>query len=416
MRARFLLLVLAPLTGLGAQAVKSTTRPSAPRPPAGGACASMTSMPSDLVRTPEGMALLRFKRELEGVATVVGRDSAMKWTEARRMFEVQRGIDSLVQVFVRARTADDGQGATFTVRRGDSTVVFNGRTVEGRAITEVLEGAVKAMRPNVEVTLRSLEPQLQAWSSGGARAISRASSTGYLGINLSGSQIRMVTDSGSFTAHCDYPMIEAVDVGSPARQADLRAGDTITAYNGRDVVAQTVNYPQLLVPGKVVRVRVRRDGKAREVPVTVAERPQELVETAFRFVPAPGGMVTSGPARPGSGGVIVRTLPAPTPPTARVVAGNASMMSLLGAQLNAVDDEFAQTLGLEPGILVMRVQAGTPAAEAGLRAGELILAVNGTPARELSLLQRAVSAPGAHDVKLTVTARETPARIVTIRF
>ena len=93
-------------------------------------------------------------------------------------------------------------------------------------------------------------------------------------------------------------------------------------------------------------------------------------------------------------------------------------MTVLGAQLNAVDEEFAQSLGFEPGsgVLVMRVFPGTPAAEAGLRAGEMIRAVNGTPIRELPPIARAVNANSVRDVKLTVSGRDTPPRIVTIRW
>ena len=92
------------------------------------------------------------------------------------------------------------------------------------------------------------------------------------------------------------------------------------------------------------------------------------------------------------------------------------MMTVFGAQLKAVDEEFAQRLGSEPGILVMEVNSGTPAAEAGLRPGETILAVNGVPMKELVLFQRAVRASSAREVKLTVTAKDTPARIVTVRW
>jgi serine protease Do len=263
------------------------------------------------------------------------------------------------------------------------------------------------------VTLRSLEPRMHASNSTGV--VTAASATGYMGVNLSGSQIRMVTDSGVFTAHCDYPMIEAVDVGSPARKADLRAGDTIVAYNNRDIVAYTINYPQLLVPGKPVKVRVKREGKARDVTVTVGERPQEIAENVVRWQPSPGGMITPAPVRGGTYWVGPGAAPAMAP-MPRIVAGNASMIHMFGAQLNAVDEEFGSRLGLEPGILVLEVNKDSPAAAAGLRPGELILAVNGVPTRELVFLQRAVRASGARDVKLTVTAKDAPARIVTIRW
>ena len=105
-RARFIPLLLVPLTGLEAQGGKAIARtPSPSRQPMGGACAAIANVPSVLTSTPEGMALLRFKKELEGVATVfIQRDSAMRG-QARRMVEVQRGVDSLMQAYA-SRAAD----------------------------------------------------------------------------------------------------------------------------------------------------------------------------------------------------------------------------------------------------------------------------------------------------------------------
>ena len=412
-------LLLTPSLPLGAQGTRATARVMPAPPSLNGACAALTSAPSDLVRSPEGRTLLNFKRELDGVATIFEqRGTVLDGMDARRMAEIQRGVDSLMQVFVRYRTGDGSAGSMIAMRRGDSTALLQGRVLQPGMVGESMEHAIKAIRPDIDVTLRALGSQHARWLSMRERSTAKASPSGYLGVSLSGSQIRMVTDSGSFTAHCDYPMIEAVDVGSPARVADLRAGDTVVAYNGRDVVALTVNYPQLLVPGKVIRVRVRRDGKARELPVTVAERPAELAEGSVRFYPAPGRVIATMPSRVSTGGMVVRAMPSPAFVETGMFGftGGASMMVMQGAQLTAVDDEFAQSVGLEPGVLVMRVQPGSRAADAGLRAGDMILAVNGTPVRELLLIQRAIGAPGVREVKLTVAARETPARIVTIRW
>ncbi len=414
-------LLLTAYLPLHAQGTRVTAR-IVPAPPSlNGACAALTSAPSDLVRSPEGRTLLNFKRELDGVATVFEqRGTALDGMEVRRMVEIQRGVDSLMRMFVQYRTGDGSAGHVVTLRRGDSTMVLQGKVLQPGAPwgAESMEHAIKAIRPDIEVTLRALGTQNARLLSMRERSTTKASPSGYLGVSLSGSQIRMVTDSGSFTAHCDYPMIEAVDVGSPARVADLRAGDTVVAYNGRDLVALTVNYPQLLIPGKVIRVRVRRDGKARELPVTVAERPAELTEGSGRFFPAPGGLIVSVPSRAGTGGMVVRAGPTPAFVETGMFGftGGALTMVMQGAQLNAVDDEFAQSFGLEPGVLVMRVQPGSRSADAGLRAGDMIRAVNGTPVRELQLIQRAMGTPGVREVKLTVSARETPARIVTIRW
>ncbi len=375
-----------------------------------GACASLPGAPSELVRSPEGMAVLRLKRELDDAASVYSQKRmSAEAGEVKRMAEMQRGVDSMVQVLVRMHGGEGAAERTIVLRRGDSTAtlrtrvvedkLLSGKALEGRLPFELMDGSNKG----VEVFVRTLEPQVKEFATATARINGKIASSGFLGVNMSGAQIRSISDSGSFTAHCDYPVIESVELGSPAREAGLQAGDTIVAYNGRDVVAQVVNYPQLLVPGKVVKVRVRRDGKAREIPVTVGERPREMTDNfMFRVSPQSSGFTTA----------IVTGTPLPPAP----VTFNVSSGVVLGAQLNAIDEEFAQTLGLEPGLLVMRVQTGSPVAEAGVKAGEVIKTVNGTATRDIRLLQRAAVAPGAHEIRLVVTARAAAPRTVVVRF
>ena len=77
----------------------------------------------------------------------------------------------------------------------------------------------------------------------------------------------------------------------------------------------------------------------------------------------------------------------------------------IGVQIQPVTSEIAENLGLktQQGALVAEPQSGSPAAVAGIAAGDVITAVNGTPvgnARELAR-QIGAMAPGAA-VKLTV--------------
>jgi serine protease Do len=399
------------------------------RPPLSNACAALMNAPSELVRTPEGVALFRFKRELEGLATVFESRVPLEASEARRMSAVQRGVDSLLEVFVRSRSADGTLGPKMKLPRSDSTVItMRGRPLDGMASVEIVGSTAAGGQRNFELNIRALEPQIAAMASAGARIVKSGSTAGYLGVSLSGSQMRIVTDTGVFIAHCEYPMIEAVDVGSPARAAGLTTGDTVLAYNGRDLIAQTVNYPQMLIPGKVVRIRVRRDGKQRELPVTVRERTalgdeSPGVNNVRVFLTNPSRGALPVPAeRTGSFEMFFRDGSTFTGSSSgsgfssspNIVLGGSGTSSLFGAQLVAVDDELAQILTLEPGVLVTRVQPGSPAAEVGLRVGEMIRAVNGVPVRELAPLLRIVNASGAREVKLTVWGRETPVRIVKL--
>ena len=116
-------------------------------------------------------------------------------------------------------------------------------------------------------------------------------------------------------------------------------------------------------------------------------------------------MVRSGS---GSSGVV--------PPPFEALLTGSNMAVLAGAQLVVVDEELAISLGVEPGVRVVRAPTGTPAADAGLRVGDMILAANGVPLRELAPLRKVFSGAGAREVKLTVSARGGSPRIVTIRW
>ena len=105
----------------------------------------------------------------------------------------------------------------------------------------------------------------------------------------------------------------------------------------------------------------------------------------------------------------------PTPGVDVVLRGS-GIGVLMGAQLSVIDDEFAQSMGVEPGILVLRVPPGSPAADAGLKPGEVIRAVNGVPLRELTTLRGALAVPGVREVRLTVSARGAQPRIAVVRF
>jgi len=70
-------------------------------------------------------------------------------------------------------------------------------------------------------------------------------------------------------------LIIDVSEGSPAAVAGLQLGDVITALNGREVTnsSQLQNAVARRTPGTVVRMTVLRDGRDRDVPVTLGERP-----------------------------------------------------------------------------------------------------------------------------------------------
>lgn len=356
------------------------------------ACSQLASSPTMLMQGPEGRALLRFKRELDGaMEVVVQRSDSNRHVDINRLVHAQRDVDSLMQIVVRYKRADGMMSDT--VDR------------DMRVFVRMMDSSTRSSAPNVQAAIRTMQPHITAFSDEArSRLPSRlATPTGYVGMHLSESKIMIVSATGAMINYCDYPVVESVDPSSPAEKAGLTAGDTVLAYNGNDVQRVPVIYNEIFVAGQTVKMRVRRAGKVRELNVVVSERRDDRTPF-FRSGQASGGR-TSFSVNP--------RFPLPS---SDAMTTNSSMGLIAGAQMSVIDDEFAQSLGVEPGVLIIRVPLGTAAAEAGLRGGEIIRAVNGTPIRDLSLLRRAFSTPSAREVKLTVTGKTTGTRVVAVKL
>jgi serine protease Do len=137
----------------------------------------------------------------------------------------------------------------------------------------------------------------------------------------------------------------------------------IIEFNGQKVE----NLDQFLhdiagsAPGTKVAMTVWREGAKRTLTATLAARPDELM---FTFPPEP-------PLPP------FEIIPAPAP--------------MIGVDGETLTPQLAQFFGVEEGVLVRTVNPKSPAEKAGIKAGDVILKVNGTPvtsAREISGLLR----------------------------
>lgn len=156
-------------------------------------------------------------------------------------------------------------------------------------------------------------------------------------------------------------LVNNVQADGPADRAGLERGDVIVAVDGqavengndlRNTIAETR-------PGDEVRLTVVRDGREREITATVDELPTEGRVTAAHGDDA---------ERPGRLGLAV-------------------------APLTAADDASRLHLpaGTE-GLLVAEVDPSGPAAQAGIRTGDVILEVNRRPVNSASGLRSAIQA------------------------
>ena len=148
-------------------------------------------------------------------------------------------------------------------------------------------------------------------------------------------------------------LVSSVEKGSPAEKAGIEAGDVILKFGGRDVNSSE-DLPRLVggsKPGTKAAVQLMRNKAARDVSVVVGEMPDEA-RTAQR---TPRG-------KPGA-----------KPP--------AESVSRLGMTLSEPTAEQRKELKIAGGILVE--EATGPAAKAGIRRGDIILAVNNQDVKSL---------------------------------
>lgn len=155
----------------------------------------------------------------------------------------------------------------------------------------------------------------------------------------------------------DEVVITGVKDGSPAAKAGLKEGDKIVEIDNKKVDDSTDirNAIRQLEPGDTVQVVVMRDGKRKGVNAKLGEAPQHYWGgEGFSLAPIEGLAPMGFP-------------------------GMGMSKTYLGVRVQGMTEElrvyFKAPRGR--GVLVSRVDEDTPAGKAGLRAGDVIIAVDG---------------------------------------
>jgi len=162
----------------------------------------------------------------------------------------------------------------------------------------------------------------------------------------------------------DGVLVTEVMPGTPGEQAGLKAGDVIVDFAGRKMSnpMELQGAVERVKIGSKQQLTVLRDGKRRELTVTVREQPADFGRTSSRT------------DTPGDG------------------KSESSRFENLGFQVEPLTDEVADHLGLagHEGLVVTEVDPGSPAAEAGLTTGVLITHVDREPVDDVAKLRKAV--------------------------
>ncbi len=171
-------------------------------------------------------------------------------------------------------------------------------------------------------------------------------------------------------------IVSSVEQGGPAERAGLKQGDVIIKFNGNEI--NDSNSLRNLVasagPDAEVTLTVVRDGREQELRAKLGELPSE---------PVPGNT-------PGG--------------------GNPSGEGRYGMSLSPLTPDLIARLGLRPnaqGVVVLDVDPAGPAADAGMRPGDVIEQVNRQPVRSLEELRAALDRAGSRPALLLINRRNS---------
>ena len=268
---------------------------------------------------------------------------------------------------------------------------------------------------NLRVEMGDLErAQAEAW---GRPRVAYSFSTkprGYLGVSFEGPNTEDFRGEERIIRFLTYPRISLVEPSSPAETAGIRVGDTLVAMNGVDVLEREISLTKMLVPEQQLLVRLRRDGSARELKVTVGKAPAYVVQRVMPpMVPLPAeapravaGVRSPQPVRaPGSVAV------AGSPVASVWVYSD----GVAGAKVETITEGIAKAVGVERGVFVLRAGPGTPAGRSGLRDGDIIVRAAGQPVGTVRELRAALERhDGSGGVKLVIL-RERKQRELTLK-
>src|SRR5712692_6525510 len=175
-------------------------------------------------------------------------------------------------------------------------------------------------------------------------------SRGRLGVTIQGVTQELADSFGLKKAQ--GALVSAVEPKSPADKAGVKTGDIILSVDGR-TIENSIDLPRVIGesrPGTPVSLKIWRQGETRELSASLGEAPAEKVAKAESELKA----------KPGKLGLAVRPL----------------------------TQEERKQLETEGGLLVE--QSEGPAARAGVRAGDIILAFNNQTVKTVDQLRRLV--------------------------
>jgi serine protease Do len=182
-------------------------------------------------------------------------------------------------------------------------------------------------------------------------------------------------------------VIDTVRDDTPAARAGFRSGDIVVEFDG-ERVRGTRSFSRLVAetpPGRTVTAVVVRGGARQSLQVTPEAAGRVAIE-----LPDIAGQLERG----------LRSMPRDFNFNFDIPRGGGLTLlrgARLGIGVSSLSEQLARYFGVQNGVLVESVQDGSIGAQAGLRAGDVITAVNGRTITSVADLTAATrdAAPGS---------------------
>lgn len=236
----------------------------------------------------------------------------------------------------------------------------------------------------------------QAMLDGAQRLVLAAASQGYLGVTVHDvDPARAEKEKLNSTSGAE---VVSLDHDAPAAKAGVHTGDIIQAINGQ-IVTDAAALSRMLrdMPvGKLVEMQIVHNAKIEKIHLQLADR-TALVQHAWAHhfhvpIPEPAPIVNGFVGQRTMGG---------EPPAAD---DNTDSQAYVGAQVEPLTPQLAKFFGVRAGtgLLVRAVEDKSPAGNAGLDAGDVIVSANGMPLETAADWLQTLRANAGHPVPILV--------------
>jgi S1-C subfamily serine protease len=233
---------------------------------------------------------------------------------------------------------------------------------------------------------------------GNARLVLTSTSQGYLGVTVHDvDPVRAQKEKLSSPIGAE---VVSLDHDAPAAKAGVHTGDVIRSINGQfvtDAAALTRMLRDMPV-GKFIEIEVVHNTQVKRYRLQLADR-TALVQHAWAHhfhvpIPEPAPMVQGFAVQRSDGGDGASSGDSDAP----------DPQAYVGAEVEPITPQLAKYFGVRAGngLLVRSVEDKSPAGNAGLDAGDIIITANGMPLETAADWLQTLRANAGHPVAITV--------------